>query len=121
MKRITLRSYILGYGLSLVLTLAAYFLVQIHLNSGHVSPAHSATFVIVTALAITQFIAQLVWFLHLGHESKPRWNLVVFVFMLLVLGIIVFGSLWIMNNLNYHMRSPQDLNSEIIRDEGMHR
>jgi hypothetical protein len=40
--------------------------------------------------------------------------------MLLVLFIIVIGSLWIMNNLNYHT-SPNHTTDYIIHDEGIYR
>jgi cytochrome o ubiquinol oxidase operon protein cyoD len=64
-------------------------------------------------------MVQLVFFLHLGGEGKPRWRLTAFLFMLLVLVILVFGSLWIMYNLDYHMTmSPEELDSQIIEDEG---
>jgi cytochrome o ubiquinol oxidase subunit IV len=104
--------YIVGFGLSLILTLTAYTLVVQELLSRRV------LLISITILAITQLIVQLVCFLHLGNESKPRWNLMTFLFMLLVLFIVVFGSLWIMTHLDYHNQtSPQ----EIVEDEGYSR
>jgi cytochrome o ubiquinol oxidase operon protein cyoD len=58
-----------------------------------------------------------VFFLHLGRESKPRWNLNALLFAVLVVVIIVFGSLWIMHNLNYHMQNPQQIN-KYLRSQG---
>jgi cytochrome o ubiquinol oxidase operon protein cyoD len=50
-------------------------------------------------------VVQLHYFFHLGQESKPRWNLLMFLFMALVLVVVVFGSLWIMYSLeHYDMR-----------------
>lgn len=95
-------SYVLGYVSSLYITLTAYLLVRHHSLSKTVLVAS------VTGLALLQFIIQLVFFLHLGRETKPRWKLVVFLFMLLVVGILVGGSLWIMTNLNYRM-TPQQI------------
>ncbi len=40
--------------------------------------------------------------------------------MMLVVAILVLGSLWIMNHLNYHM-SPAGTNSAIMKDEGIHK
>jgi len=37
----------------------------------------------------------------------------------LVVLIVVVGSLWIMNNLNYHM-SPAATDAAIMKDEGIH-
>lgn len=90
-------TYISGFILSIVLTLAAYYVV--------VAKALPQVQVIATivSLAAVQLIVQLVCFLHLGSEKRPRWNLITFSFMVLVLVIIVWGSLWIMNNLNNNL------------------
>ncbi len=101
-------SYIVGFLLSLALTLGAYYLVLEHVNSHHHSFAHPFLIFLVVGLAIIQLFTQLVFFLHLGQERKPRFNLAAFLFMLLVLGILVFGSLWIMQNLDYNMM-PQEM------------
>lgn len=103
----TLKSYIAGYMLSFALTLTAYLSVRHHIGSHHAFPRDSVMLAILASLAVTQLMAQLIFFLHLNRESKPRWNFLVFSFMLIVLVIIVAGSLWIMNNLNYHMTSEQ--------------
>jgi cytochrome o ubiquinol oxidase operon protein cyoD len=109
----TLRTYITGFILSVALTLAAYMLVVNHsLGSLWLTAA-------IVALAILQLGVQLFFFLHLGRESKPRWNLTVFSFALIVVLILVFGSLWIMNNLNYNMMTPTQTDQSIIKDEGV--
>jgi cytochrome o ubiquinol oxidase operon protein cyoD len=99
---ITLKSYVSGYVASLCLTVAAYLLV-----SRHALSTRWILIAMVVGLALTQFLVQLVFFLHLGRETKPRWKLAVFLFMILIVGILVFGSLWIMNNLNYRMTPAQ--------------
>jgi cytochrome o ubiquinol oxidase operon protein cyoD len=91
------KPYLVGFLLSILLTLAAYAAVAEHLLTGWV------LVFALTVLALLQAGVQLLFFLHLGRESKPRWNLVVFLFMVLVLVIIVFGSLWIIHNLNYRV------------------
>lgn len=110
----SIRSYSIGFGLSLVLTLAAYLLASRHASGGW------ALVITLAALAVTQLTVQLIFFLHLGRESKPRWNLTVFAFALMVVVILVFGSLWIMKNLNYaHDNIPVDAtDQQIIKDEG---
>lgn len=112
LPRGTLRSYVIGFTLSILLTLAAYSVVVQKLLSGWTIIAA------VVGLAILQLLVQLLFFLHLGRETKPRWNVMVFLFMLLVLIIIVFGTLWIMHNLNYHMMPPAETDMHIIKDEG---
>lgn len=111
----TLRSYTTGFILSILFTLAPYFIVVNHLLSGWSLGLALAGF------AVVQLIVQLVFFLHLGSESSPRWNLIVFLFMLLVLVTVVFGSLWIMSNLNYHQMTPQETESYIEEEEAIKR
>jgi cytochrome o ubiquinol oxidase operon protein cyoD len=94
--------YVLGFVLSVVLTLAAYLLVTNMTHDKNVVVA------VISCLAIVQFMIQMVFFLHIGDEKKPRWKRLVMWFMLGVVVLIVGGSLWIMNNLNYRM-TPQQM------------
>lgn len=111
----TITSYVTGFIMSVSLTLAAYFIVVEQVWTGWTAV------LAITGLAVLQLLVQLLFFLHLGRESKPRWNLQVFLFMAMVIVIVVFGSLWIMNNLSYHHgHSAPDKTIEefIIKDEG---
>jgi cytochrome o ubiquinol oxidase operon protein cyoD len=60
-------------------------------------------------------MVQLIFFLHIGEERGGRWKLLTFVFVLMTLGIIVVGSIWIMNNLNYNMSPAQVM--KYIKDQ----
>ncbi|MBI2743274.1 MAG: cytochrome o ubiquinol oxidase subunit IV [Chlamydiales bacterium] len=99
----TVKTYIWGFLLSVILTLAAFFAVDQKLLTG---PSLIYT---IVGLGLVQTVIQLVLFLHLGEESKPRWNMLAFFFMLTVLVVIVFGSLWIMYHLNYRMMPMMDM------------
>lgn len=90
-----LKSYVIGFILSIVLTLISFFLVMEQAFSGW------TLLFTISGLAFVQAIVQLVFFLHLGSEKSPYWNLVTFLFMVLVLVILVVGTLWIMYHLNY--------------------
>jgi cytochrome o ubiquinol oxidase operon protein cyoD len=93
----TLKTYSIGLALCVALTLGAFYLVSEKLFSPTILIG------VILFLALIQAAVQLVLFLHLGFEGKPHWNLTVFLFMLLVLVIFVFGSIWIMYSLNYRM------------------
>lgn len=107
----SVRTYCIGFVLSLVLTITAYTLVtQEVLSSWNLIFA-------LSGLAVTQLFVQLYFFLHLGKESKPRWKLHALLFAAMVVVIVVFGSLWIMKNLMYgHNTAPSE--TELIKDEG---
>ncbi len=93
----TFRSYALGFALSLLFTFAAYAAAMYEMTSTW------ALDTILAALGLAQVWTLLFFFLDLGKESKPRWNLLVFLFMALVTFILVVGSIWIMHHLNYNL------------------
>lgn len=95
------RKYILGFVLSVVLTLLAYLLVTQKAGDTNTIMAY------ISGLAVVQFLVQMVFFLHIGEERKPRWKQMVMWFMLGTVVIVVLGSVWIMNNLDYRMMSPE--------------
>jgi cytochrome o ubiquinol oxidase subunit IV len=108
-------SYTVGFILSLFFTLVPYLMVTRDVATGWIVPAA------LTVFAIAQVFVQLIFFLHLGQERKPRWHNITFGFMLMVIIIVIFGSLWIMNNLNYNTMTPQDTNTYIQHEEGISR
>jgi cytochrome o ubiquinol oxidase operon protein cyoD len=103
--------------LSLALTIEAYLLVVNHSFSA------SILIGVILALAITQLLVQLFYFLHLDQAVRAPWNILIFLFMGLVVSIVVFGSLWIMQNLNYNMstrgQTPAQIDQYIQHDEGI--
>ncbi len=108
----SLASYLVGFVLSVLLTIGAYWLVVNHILIGW----HLVGAIIV--LAVIQLIVQLFCFLHLGRESKPRWNLFVLLFAALIILIVVIGSLWIMSNLNYRMMSSPSAIRQYLHSQG---
>lgn len=111
-NRGTLASYVTGYIFSIYLTFAAYLMVYNHLFSNIVLTT------VIVILALVQFIIQVVFFLHLGRETKPRWKLGVMLMMILVVFILVGGSLWIMSNLSVRM-TPQQMNNYMNNQQGL--
>lgn len=111
---VTFITYLNGYALSLYLTITAYLLV-----THRVLNAHALVYAIL-GLALVQFLVQAFFFLHLGHETRPRWKLGIFLFMLLVVLIIVIGSIWIMVNLSYrHPESSSDISKYLNGQDGL--
>jgi len=93
----TLKSYMTGLFLSLLLTFTAFILVGEHLLS------NAALYITITALAVAQLFAQVLCFLRLNMTGEGRWNSMAFIFTFLVVFVLVGGSLWIMYNLNVNM------------------
>lgn len=105
------KSLIAGFVISLALTLAAYFAVVLEVFVGWMLVAA------ILLLALAQFIAQMLFFLHIAEGS--RWNRFVFWNMVLVVIILVLGSLWIMNNLDSNMM-PSQMTDYMLKKAGIH-
>ncbi|MCD6055777.1 MAG: cytochrome o ubiquinol oxidase subunit [Gammaproteobacteria bacterium] len=93
----TYKTYIIGFILSVALTLIAFGITGFHLFSPQ------GSFIAIASLALVQLFIQLVYFLHLNFHSKSRWNLIAFAFTAIVVLILVAGTLWIMYNLYANM------------------
>lgn len=115
----TLQAYIHGFVACLTLTTAAFFAVQLHLNNGLLTRGWLS--LIIAVCAVIQCLVQLFCFLHIRHEAKPRWKVLVLIFMVSIVVIVVAGSIWIMDNLNYHMNTmtPQQVQTYMRSNEGL--
>ncbi len=94
----SIKSYAIGFILSIVLTALAFGLVML----GETVP-RGITFIGIFAAGTLQILVHLHYFLHLNSSSAARWNVLVLLFTLLIMTIFIGGSLWIMSNLNYRM------------------
>ncbi len=92
----TYGSYLVGFGLSALLTAIAFAVVMMPMFS------RPTTIVVVTVVGLVQICVQNFFFMHLTHRSE-RWNFVSFFFTVLIIAILVGGSLWIMYHLNRNM------------------
>lgn len=99
----TLTSYLIGLLVSLTLTIISFYLVWANVLS-----AQSLVYSLI-GLALLQATAQLLFFMHLGKEEKPRWESISFFFMLTCVLIIVLGSLWIMYDLKMRVMGGMDM------------
>jgi cytochrome o ubiquinol oxidase operon protein cyoD len=86
------RSYLLGFLLSLLLTLASFGLVM-----DGTYPA-ATTLGAIVAAAVLQILVQMHFFLHLDRSSSQRWNVMVLLYTLIIIAFLVGGTLWIMHN-----------------------
>lgn len=104
----TLASYVIGFILSVALTLGAYGITTNHILSG--TPL--ALFVVL--LAIVQLFVQFIFFLHVGKGKSAKWNLGAFGFTLTIVAIVVGGTLWIMHHLNANMMPRMEAGESTI-------
>lgn len=111
-KNTPIKLYITGFVLSLLLTLLAYLIKVMHMLDA------SLMQVFIIILAMVQLIVQLFFFLHLGEEKKPRWNLQFLISTVGIILLVVIASLWIMSHLNYNM-TPKEMNKYTQSQDGI--
>ena len=96
-SRGSLRSYLTGFILSLILTAIPFSLVM----SGAWPPQAALAGIFIAG--VLQILVHLHYFLHLNSSSAARWNVAALVFTILIMILFVGGTLWIMYTLNYRM------------------
>jgi len=99
----SLQSYLLGLGLAIVLTLASFGAAVTHVVW---APGLA---VLLAVLAIAQMGVHLVFFLHVSSSPDSANTILALAFGIFVVGLVVFGSIIIMANLNTHMLPMDDL------------
>lgn len=98
-----LQSYAIGLTLAIGLTGASFWAAQTHLIYGPGVPAA------LVALAIAQMGIHLVFFLHITTGPDNTNNVLALAFGVLIVVVVIFGSLWIMANLNHNMITMPEL------------
>lgn len=116
----SLKSYLIGFVICVALTLLSFYFGFQHVNSEHASYSHEFLRTLFGILAIVQLVAQLIFFLHLGKGSDSSWNLAALFSTAFIVLLLVVGSIWIMNHLNYNM-TPSEMNDYLLDKEGMHK
>jgi cytochrome o ubiquinol oxidase subunit IV len=96
-ERTSLQSYVVGLALAIVLTLASFGAAVTHWVW---APGLA---VLLAVLAIAQMGAHLVFFLHVSSSPDSANTILALAFGIFVVGLVVFGSIIIMANLNTHM------------------
>jgi cytochrome o ubiquinol oxidase operon protein cyoD len=94
----TIKEYVIGFGLSVILTAIPFWLVM----NGIIADKTIAALVI-TAFAAVQIVVHMIYFLHMSGKIEGGWNLMALLFTFLLVGIILSGSLWVMFHLNANM------------------
>lgn len=94
-------SYLTGLGFAVVLTLASFWAASTDLIYGPSVP------ILLAVLAIAQMGVHLVFFLHISSAPDQTNNFLALAFGVFIVGLVVFGSMIIMANLN-HAMMPMD-------------
>jgi cytochrome o ubiquinol oxidase operon protein cyoD len=89
--------YVLGLALAILLTIVSFWAVRTHMIYGPGIP------MALVVLAVAQMGIHLVFFLHITTGPDNTNNVLALAFGMLIVGLVVFGSVWVMTHLNHNM------------------
>ncbi len=92
------KGYMIGFVLSIILTAIPFWLVM-----GGVLDSKLFTAVLVMGIGVVQIVVHMVYFLHMNTRSEGGWTMMALIFTLIIVGIALAGSLWVMHHLNANM------------------
>lgn len=99
----TLRGYLTGFVLSVILTAIPFWLVM-----GNVIKGSVETSIVIMALAAVQIVVHMIYFLHMNTRSEGGWTILALIFTLTLVVIALVGSIWVMYHLNTNMMPMPD-------------
>jgi cytochrome o ubiquinol oxidase operon protein cyoD len=94
----TRRSYLIGFGLSVVLTAIPFWLVM----TGALGNVQATAYTIM-AFALVQVVVHMIYFLHMNSSSENGWTMMALIFTIVMVAIGLIGSMWVMYHMNANM------------------
>ena len=94
----TLKSYVIGFVLSVILTAIPFWLVM-----GKVIDNQNTTALVNLGFAAVQIVVHMIYFLHMNTMSEGGWNMLALIFTIVLVVITLAGSLWVMYHMNTNM------------------
>ena len=94
----SLKSYAIGFILSVILTAIPFWLVM---NKTITSSGTMG--LVLLGFAAVQVVVHMVYFLHMNSKSEGGWNMMALIFTIMVVVIAMAGSLWVMYHMNHNM------------------
>ena len=100
----TLKDYVTGFILSVILTAIPFWLVM-----GGVIDNKTVTAMLIMAFAMVQIVVHMIYFLHMDTRSEEGWTMMALIFTIIMVVIALTGSLWVMYHLNTNMMPVHDM------------
>ncbi|WCT73114.1 cytochrome o ubiquinol oxidase subunit IV [Sphingomonas naphthae] len=107
--------YMIGFGLSAILTAIPFWLVM-----SEVLGSASWTAVAIMAFAVVQILVHMIFFLHMSTRSEGGWTMMALIFTVVIVGITLSGSMWVMYHLNTNMMPHVMAEPGTTPEAGMH-
>lgn len=98
------RNYLIGFGLSVVLTVIPFWVVM-----GDLTDNVPLALTIVFGLGAIQILVHIVYFLHVTLSAEDGWQAMSIGFTAILLVIVLSGSIWVMFHLDENMMPSHDV------------
>ena len=92
------RDYLIGFGLSVVLTAIPFWIVM---DNVFRDPKVAA--IVLLLFAVVQIVVHMVYFLHMNTKSEGGWTFIALMFTLILVVITLAGSIWVMYHMDQNM------------------
>lgn len=103
------RGYMIGFAVSVLLTLVPFGIVMFDWLDGHIGWAIAIIFVLGGA----QIMVHVYYFLHVTLGNEDGWQAMSLAFTGMLLVIILAGSIWVMFHLEENMMPAHDLIEQV--------
>ena len=101
----SLRDYVIGFVLSVILTAVPFWLVV-----ARPLASDGLTALAIVGFAAVQIVVHMIFFLHMNGKSEGGWTMMALIFTVIIVAIMLTGSLWVMYHLNHNMMPmPHDM------------
>lgn len=97
------KGYWIGFALSVVLTAIPFWLVMT------MTLTKQATALVIMAFAAVQMVVHMIFFLHMNRRAEGGWSIMALLFTIVIVGIALSGSLWVMYHMNDNMMPMQQM------------
>ena len=92
----SMREYVIGFVLSVILTAIPFWLVMADVISNR-----TVAVLVLGGFAVVQILVHMVYFLHMNGKVEGGWTMLSTIFTVVFVAIAIAGTLWVM----FHMHS----------------
>jgi cytochrome o ubiquinol oxidase operon protein cyoD len=101
---VTMREYVTGFVLSIILTAIPFWLVMADVISDR-----TVAVMVLGGFAVVQIVVHMVYFLHMNGKVEGGWTLLSTIFTIVFVAIAIAGTLWVMFHMNTNMMPSHEL------------
>ncbi len=106
----SLREYLIGFLLSVVLTAIPFWLVM-----AKVIENRTVAVLVLGGFAVVQILVHMVYFLHMNGKVEGGWTLLSTIFTGVFVAIAIAGTLWVMFHMNTNMMPAHEMQQHLNR------